>query len=57
MRVAKAAGLLWLWQVLQGLLRDHGAEHEPAEVFTRLLTCGTLSPALHQFLTSSLGSS
>ena len=39
-------------------MRDHGREgRTPKEEFKALLASGALSPAMHQFLTSTLGES
>lgn len=43
-------------QALRQLMRDHGWEgRTPKEEFKALLASGALSPATHQFLTSTLG--
>ncbi|KAL3132551.1 hypothetical protein ABBQ32_009090 [Trebouxia sp. C0010 RCD-2024] len=43
-------------QAVRKLMRDHGKEvASPKEEFMALLASGALSPAMHQFLTSTLG--
>lgn len=42
-------------EALQGLLRDNMAGGSPEGELRRLLASGGLSPALHQWLTASLG--
>ena len=43
-------------QAVRKLMRDHGKEDaSPKEEFMALLASGALSPAMHQFLTSTLG--
>ena len=45
-------------QAVRKLMRDHGKEDaSPKEEFMALLASGALSPAMHQFLTSTLGMS
>jgi hypothetical protein len=41
--------------VLESLLRDHGSDASPREELLRLLGSGSLSAAMHQFLSSTLG--
>ena len=41
---------------MQRLMHDHGKEDaSPRDEFKALLASGSLSPAMHQFLTSTLG--
>ena len=40
---------------LEALIRDHGLPNEPRRELARMLCCGLLSPAMHQFLSASLG--
>ena len=41
---------------MQRLMQDHGKEDaSPRDEFKALLASGSLSPAMHQFLTSTLG--
>ena len=48
--------LLLVLQAMQRLMRDHGKEDaSPRDEFKALLASGSLSPAMHQFLTSTLG--
>ena len=43
-------------QAMQRLMQDHGKEDaSPRDEFKALLASGSLSPAMHQFLTSTLG--
>lgn len=45
-------------QAARKLMRDHGKEDaSPKDEFMALLASGALSPAMHQFLTSTLGTS
>ena len=44
-------------QAVRKLMRDHGKEGSPKDEFKALLASGLLSPAMHQFLTSTLGTS
>lgn len=45
-------------QAMQRLMQDHGKEDaSPRDEFKALLASGSLSPAMHQFLTSTLGES
>ena len=41
--------------VLESLLRDHGSDASPREELLRLLGSGSLSAAMHQFLSTTLG--
>lgn len=41
--------------VLESLLRDHGSDASPQEEMLRLLGSGSMSPAMNQFLSSTLG--
>ena len=41
--------------VLESLLRDHGSDNSPQEELLRLLGSGSMSPAMNQFLSSTLG--
>ena len=41
--------------VLESLLRDHGSDASPQEELLRLLGSGSMSPAMNQFLSSTLG--
>ena len=40
---------------LESLLRDHGSDAGPREELLRLLACGSLGAAMHQFLSTSMG--
>eukprot|EP00249_Psilotum_nudum_P016685 c25944_g1_i2 orf=60-2372(+) len=40
---------------LSGMLREHGSQASPCDEFLSLLSCGSASPGLHQFLAGSLG--
>lgn len=54
--LAEACKTLLLLQAMQRLMRDHGKEDaSPRNELKALLASGSLSPAMHQFLTSTLG--